>query len=206
MKCPTKTVFVLLPAIALLCAGCANRAKIAEAKQFYILKVQSPPRQNTQIPGIVKIRQVCAAAPYESSSFVFDLGQGRFQRDYYNQYIAPPDEQLTELLAVWLREAAVFSNTITGSSKAWPDYILEPHLLGLYCDISEKTAPVVKVAMRFVLLKIDKTRQSSRIVLDRTYRQEAKPVQAVGDDIAKSAGEAIENIFAELTEDLASVK
>jgi len=206
MKYPTKTVFVLLPAIAMLLAGCASRAKIAEAKQFYILAVQKPARQNIQIPGIVKIRQVRAVAPYEGSSFVFGLGQGRFRRDYYNQYIAPPDEQLTELLAGWLQEAAVFSNTITGSSGAEPDYILEPHLLGLYCDISEKTAPVVNVTMRFVLLKIDKTRQSSRIVLDRTYRQEAKPVQAVGDDIAKAAGEAIENIFVKLTEDLASEK
>ena len=208
MKHRTKTLAAVatLLAAAITITGCLGREKIAASKNYYILRLSPPQRQNAQIPALLKIRQVRAAAPYDGQSLIFHLGDGRFRADYYNQFLSPPDEQLTELLAGWLRDAAVFSNIMTATSRAEPDYILEPHLLELFCDITDKTNPTVNVKMRFVLLKIDKTCDCGRIAMDRTYQKNIKLSQAASDDIVNAAGQAAEIIFSELTKDLSALK
>ncbi len=206
MKYRTKTLAVIAALLAAAITGCLGREKNAASKNYYILKLSAPQRQNTQIPASLKIRQVLAAAPYDGQSLIFHLGGGRFRADYYNQFLSPPDEQLTELLAGWLRDSAVFSNIMTATSRAEPDYILEPHLLELFCDIADKANPAVNVKMRFVLLKIDKTSRYGRIVLDRTYQKNIKLPQATGDDIVNAAGQAAEIIFSELTKGLSTLR
>ncbi len=153
-------------------------------------------------PGVLKIRSCRAAAPFDSQHFLYKSAFGRYEQDFYKDFLTPPNEQMTELLGARMENTGLFSNVLPASSGVNPDYILEPQLLAIYADFSDEMNPQTVIKLHFVLIQLDKVRQNSTIVLEKTYQRSETFQEKTGNAIISGYNAGLQAIFTQLAEDI----
>lgn len=192
---------ILLSALAFI-SGCASRPRSVSEKRTYLLQVtraDTPPQ--SQSDNCLHVRLCRTAAAFSGNQFVYRTGPYLYEKDYYNGFLSPPDDQITEIISKWIRDSEMFvcvqgTETIT----------LEPHLDVLCVDFQDKQKPYVHVQMHFNATRMDKSCTCPVTVLDKDYAAKITLLQSVpsGNDIISAMSNAFQQILIQLEGDLAN--
>ncbi len=112
----------------------------------------APPAQNPANPSgpILMVRAITAAPGLEQQGLQSLAPDGSLNIDYYNNWVAPPADALTQALLSWAQASGVFSAVIAPGSRLTPAFILEGELTTLLADPAKNQATAV---LSLVLIK-----------------------------------------------------
>src|SRR6202012_1435478 len=116
-----KIVAPLLMPIALTQAIACSQMSPAN-KSLYALQMPAPATAtiaadrvhdaNVSADRIVQVRRVNIAQPFDGPSLVYRTQQGTFVKDYYNQWVAPPEEIFSTELVEFLSASGSFGSVV----------------------------------------------------------------------------------------------
>ncbi len=186
-----------LGAAVLLAAGCSIRQPAVVTENFAF----DPPSAARVSPGdkSITVLPFTAAPTASGQMFLYRSGQARYEHDFYNRFLAPPGQLLTDDLRRYLLQSKVGPVREPGAPLA-SDYLVQPRLDDLYADYRDTSRPRAVVAMTIVL--VSRQPDGNKQVFERTYRR-AIPMNEVSPAAAargwsKGAGQ----IFWQFTRDL----
>jgi len=151
--------------------------------------------------GVLEVRKLRIASPYDGQALVYRTKGDQFRSDYYNGFIAAPDQLLTGTLVAWLSRAGLFESVINSASDIPAKYVLEGNVTALYGDYTNKTAPIAIIAVTVFL--IDDGNAQSRILFQREYHATAPIGSGSADSLVKGWGTAFRQILERISADLA---
>ena len=135
-----------------LSGGCARSAP--ERNLFAIaLTPAGAPRITVPRLGVVRVELANVSPPYSGRSFVYRLGQNRYDSDFYNQFVIAPSDQLTSVAVRYLQDSGQFKHVVSGAETPTPDLRLETSVTDLYGDYRVAKSPAAYVRVRFLLLR-----------------------------------------------------
>lgn len=205
MSAPFHCLVVLLAALSAL-TGCSTSFKQPDPiKQYYALKAERPasPEQTAPAaPVVLKIKRINVAPSYSSRELVYKTTDNSFYPDYYNLFLIPPKDNLTQVLRGWLDAAGLAKATLAGESELEAQYVLESSFNKLYADFSKPQAPVAVVEAQFFLLRDDRGRYD--LATSKTYRRESPLKDRSPESLINGYDQALQGILSELEADLRS--
>lgn len=206
MCTPTRLIVIsTLTGLVAVLGGCTALNRPYPAKRCFALEI-TPCQERVNAPGsaTIRVRQFRVSPPYHQSQFVYKLGEAEFKRDYYDEFIAPPAELVTDQAIAWLHDSGVFQATCEGNSAADHDLVLEAVVTSLYGDYTKHAAPEAVLTIHFFLLADAGARTS--VVFDRTYSER---VALDGDDpdvLVRGWSQGLQRILTNLEADLRAAR
>lgn len=194
------TVSTIIDLMVLL-PGCSALNRPYPAKRYFAIELaQRPERAGQPVSATVRVREFRISPPYHQPQFVYKLGESELQRDYYDEFIAPPAKLMTELTIAWLNDSGTFRTTCAGSSAADHDLVLEAVITDLCGDYSKPAAPTAVLAIHFFLLAEQGSR--TNVVFDRTYSEHVALGGHELDRLVLGWSQGLQRILASLEADL----
>lgn len=192
-------------AMAMLTAGC-KLSQPYPAKQLYMLDPGKPASASSvsATGPAIRVVRVSIAEPFSRLSFNYKIGENQFQQDYYANFVASPDLLITNALAQWLTDSDQFQAVVLAASTVDTKYTLNGIVTQLYCDQTNPAQPQGVIAARFMLL--DESDVAARVVMAQDYQARIPADSAAPGAVVKAWNAGLAKIFAELTNDLASVQ
>lgn len=196
-----------MKAIALLLAvtlgGCGvNLSRPAPQKQSFLLQATRPAAattsQSARHAHILRINRFDVAQPFNGRPLVYRTAEGRFETDFYNEFVATPAGMLTERTAGWLREARAFRHVIPMTSSLEHRFVLEATGVEMYGDFGD-AEPAAVLSIRFFLARND---ANSAIVYDRTHARRVPIASRSPALVARGLDQALAAILAAFETDL----
>jgi uncharacterized lipoprotein YmbA len=164
-------VLIALLGMALTQAGCGSLSKPYPEKSLHALNIGDP-ASDGMLPAsrsVLFVDRVRVAEPFESSAFVYKIGDSQFTTDYYNGFITSPARLLTGELSNWISRSSVFTSVIAGDSVAEYQLSLETNVTALYGDYQQGKPRQAVIEARFFL--IDQTSGKYNVVFNKRYRE-----------------------------------
>ncbi len=198
-KC--QVVLSALTGLLALLAGCTALNRPYPAKRCFALELtQRPERLSQPTSATMRVRQFRVSPPYHQTQFIYRLGEGEFKCDYYDEFIAPPAELLTDRAIAWLCDSGAFRSTCAGSSAADHDLVLEAIVTSLYGDYTNPAAPQAVLAIHFFVLAEEGT--PTNVIFDRTYSEQVALGDSDPDTLVRGWSQGLQRILTSLEADL----
>ena len=150
--------------------------------------------------AVLQVRRLRVASPYAGQAFVYRIGSSEFRTDYYNGFIASPDQLVTNSLIAWLSRSGPFESVVDMASGIPAQYVLEGSVTSLYGDYSNKTAP--KAVMAISIFLLDDREASLQVIFKKDYGGAASIEPGSVDSLVKGWGAAFRQILEQMTADL----
>jgi ABC-type uncharacterized transport system auxiliary subunit len=188
-----------------IAGGCSDVLKTPyPAKSYFLIDPGHPagddPLGVKRLDGVLKVRQLRAAAPYDGSEFVYKTGPNQYSSDYYAAFLMPTDRMLSAETREWLSQSGVFHFVVDAQSSLHTRYTLEGNVSGIYADLTDRSAPRAVMQAQFFLFSNDDA--GPQILFTQSYATSA-PVKGDGPAGLVSAwNEAFRTMLKELTADL----
>lgn len=195
--------FVLAVVAATALAGCSTFNRPYPQKELFGIDPGQPAATRAvdgeTRTGVLRVRRLVVSSPYGERSFLYKVGEGRYETDYYHGFITTPALMLTGSLVGWLGQTGPYASVVEPRSGANAEAVLEGNVTALYGDYTGgKTAAVVET--KFILL--DERDAAGRVLMEKTYRARV-PVAGMGpEQMAVGMGKAWRQVLEQLTEDL----
>ena len=187
-------------------AGCSMMRPGLERNEF-ALQAERPGAPAAGNPGprqaTLKVGRIGLQPPYGGTSFVYRVGELRYEVDPYNGFVASPNELLGRQIAEWLRRAGLFAAVREPASPVTGDYVLEGLVLDLHGDIRDAGQPAAVMAMEIYVRRASADRT---LLLDRIYTQRVVIENDSPEALAQGYGVALTRILEALERDLAALK
>ena len=188
---------LLLGTLGFLTAGCVSIKQPAVEKHTYALEAAPAAPEPAPAGGaLLRVRRFRAAPGYRDAGFVYRLGDLDYTVDFYNQFLAGPDEMLAEQTARFLSQTGLFAAVLDGSSKLLPDYYLEGNLDALYGDFRERRSPRAVLEISFFLIRAGA--HGSELSAQARFREEAPLPSTHARDLAAGFNEALTRVLTAL--------
>lgn len=143
------------------------------AKDRFGLQAQEIARASGEPAGALRVQRVHVAPPYNQREFVYRTGELSYSSDYYNLFVADPQDLITAEIVGGLAATGRFSNVLWGSSSADTPFKLEITVTRLEGDFRAGSEPKATIAMHAVLLREADTLMQ---VVGQTDLEEAEPI------------------------------
>jgi len=173
--------------ISVLGTGCSLNQPYP-AKDTFVLRGGEIGRAPVTLSESVRVEPVRIAPPYDGRSLVYRTGDVSVRRDYYNVFIAPPEDMATAELIRMLSESGVFKEVSGVASASGAEVILETTVTDLYADERDAQKPVAVCRMKFRRLKNDAG--GMVVVSDQTFDATVPISSNTGAGIAAALGQA----------------
>ncbi|MGH7245133.1 MAG: ABC-type transport auxiliary lipoprotein family protein [Phycisphaerales bacterium] len=172
--------------IGVIGSGC-NLTQPYPAKDSFVLRAGAIDQSPVKLPESVRVEPVRIAPPFDARSLVTRTGEVSFSRDYFNVFIAPPDELATAELIRLLTESGVFTRVSGAGSAGTTDVSLECIVTDLYADERNPANAVAVCRAKFRRLKNE---LGSTIVIDDQMFESTAPISSnSGEGIAAALGQ-----------------
>jgi uncharacterized lipoprotein YmbA len=125
----------------------APNAPGAEPTAQVAMALVSIPREQ-----VLQVRRVNIAPPFDGPSLVYRTHEGAYVKDYYNEWVAPPEELLSTQMVDWLSASGPFAAAVDGRSGASHRFALETCISSLYGDFHDPHKPKAVLDARVYLL------------------------------------------------------
>jgi len=192
---------MLLPALA---AGC-DMSKPFPDKTLFAIDPGQPARTYQQVcPYVLRVYAVRVASPSDAQTFLYKRGGSRYENDYYNGFVAPPERLLTGTLIDWIGRSGLCAAVVDSASRLNHRYILEGIVSEMCGDYSDPKSAKASITVSFFL--IDDEPIDSRVVFNKTYKATAPIASANAEAMAAALNGAYRTVLTDLTEDLSRVK
>lgn len=192
------TVFIMAAVLAVCAGGCGVQPQPAPSNSFFMLNVQPDAAPiDAASAACLTLRSVTVRPQFAGVALVYRTGELTYEKDYYNQFLAVPDQQFGDILAEWLRSADV-RVCADGRTDGTQRLTLEPHLEAIYADFRNPSAPAAYARMRFVLTRYDRSCRCSSIVLDETFEAVAPlPPRPAAEAVVGAMSKAVDEVLAQ---------
>lgn len=152
MKNARVLILLALGCVGTVGSGCSFNQPYP-AKDTFVLRGGEIGRAPGTLSESVRVEPVRIAPPFDGRSLVYRTGEVAFNRDYYNVFIAPPDELATAELIRMLSDSGVFKQVSSVASASSADVTLECMVTDLYADERDAQKPVAVCRAKFRRLK-----------------------------------------------------
>ena len=123
-------------------ASCIKLKQPYPKKRHFVLDVhRQGPAQEAEKWSSSRVRGMNIAPFFEGPGFVYRMGQGEHESDYYNQFFAPPNEMMTEETRDWLASSGLFDLVVAGQSRVQAPYVLEVGIVALHGTLPRPSPP-----------------------------------------------------------------
>lgn len=118
--------------------------------------------------GAVRVGRVTAAKPFGGKAFVYRMAESEFEIDYYNHFIASPENMIREQAYDWFFDSGMFEEVLRWDDSKDSQYKLRGHIKSLYADFAEKDSQSAVMCIEFELLRSE----DSTTILKKEYKSE----------------------------------
>ena len=186
--------------VGLALTGCVGLGQSQPEKHYYALEAIRQGERLVAVPGtILNIRRFRAAPPFQGREVVYRESDARYERDFYNQWLAPPDVMLTQQILNWLTAAGLF-HYVTDSSGPLPaTYILDGMVTALYGDYRATPFKIV-LGLQFVLMH--DVSASTDIIWHDQYRKEVEVREESPEALVSGGNDALRIILMAVETDI----
>jgi hypothetical protein len=179
--------------------GCVSLEKPYPEKNTFVFSVNREEGFARGLPDtVLLIRNFSNSARFQTRNFVYRTGGLEYRTDFYNEFIAPPGDLITEETARWLQQSQLFGY-ITNSGEPMPTHLLQGRVDALYGDFRPGHAATAVLELHLTL--IDDRPATAAIVLDRTYSREIPLDNRSAKSLMQGWNTALEEILAEFEKD-----
>lgn len=196
----------LLSILVAASAGCSVTRPSLERHTFGLhaeRPAQAAPANNpTSFPATLKVGRIGLQPPYGGSSFVYRLGDLRYEVDAYSGFVASPGDLLGQQIAQWLSRSGLFAAVREPESSFTGDYVLEGLVTALYGDVRDLQSPHAVVSLQLYMRRAGAERG---IVFERAYSQHVAIKDASPEALAQGYGVALGRILDQLERDLGAL-
>src|SRR5262245_4542589 len=107
----------LFVVVAVLCAVSCKLTPTQPypAKDRFGLQATGIPKGGAAPSGAIRIQRVHVAPPYNQREFVYRTGELNYSSDYYNLFVADPQDLITAEIVRGLSVTGRFNSVLTGS-------------------------------------------------------------------------------------------
>ena len=197
-----------LGALSLLAAavGCSITRPSLERHAFTISaeRPQAQPAHNSaRFPVTLKVGRISMQPPFGGTSFVYRLGELRYEVDPYNSFLAAPNELISHEIAQWLGQSGLFAAVRDPASSLTGDYVLEGLVTELYGDVRDGGKPEAVLALQLYLRRAS---AEGGLVFERAYVQRVPIANDSAEALARGYGAALSQVLEALEPSLAALK
>lgn len=194
---------LVLGLVAMCALGC-NMSRPYPQKTLFALDPGQAPKASAPVsPATVVVRSVYVASPFDAQTFFYRRAGSQYELDYYNGFVAAPEQLLTGSLLTWMGQSGLFAAVVESSSRMTAQYVLEGNVTEMYGDYCDPKAPQARMAASFFLLDVRPV--DAAIVFQKSYHACA-PIGGSGPEaMAAAVNAAYRNILVELSGDLRGV-
>ncbi len=166
----------------MLVAGCADPlTKPFPERRFFTLEVRRPATAPVRPDGpVLVVRRFRASPGYDDPSLLTRIEPATLRRDFYNQFLVPPQTLIEGRVRQWLEGAGLFRQVVRVGSQIAPSHALEGNLIALYGDFSGDR-PLARVAVQLSVLAIEGDAGRPALAADRSF-EVAEPLAAATPD------------------------
>ena len=152
-----------------LLGGCLSKpAMTTQSFAFPLADINSTASHSAG--GVLQIRQIHVAAPYDTPSFIYRTGTYSYERDPYAEFLVSPEESLLGPVQSYLSRSGAFSEVVAANSSAKPDEIADVLITALYGDFRNPQEPVAVLRMAFVFYRANQT-STGQVSFKKEYEQ-----------------------------------
>ena len=139
------TGLALLALFAFSLLACAPTRPALETANWLVAPERTGSPRKMQSPLWLKMGAFSVATPFDGKSLVYRVGEQRYEKDFYNAYIASPSNMFSNATRQWLDQSGIFRITVAQGTSFFPFYTLQATIDELYGDYRGKPEAVVSV-------------------------------------------------------------
>lgn len=193
---------VILMLTVMFAMGCGIKRRNPSNVKYFLLDVKRPQSQAAVKTDLcLRIRPCRMAASFAGRSLIYRTGDVLYEQDYYNLFLTNPENQITDILHAWFREAG-FPECSVDNAAGMKSYALEIRIDTLCADFSSHETPAAIIRMYASVTGYDEGGGPSR-VLEKTYTvQTLLPQKPTAAEVVKGLSDSLMQILQELEAEL----
>ena len=149
---------------------------------------------------VVQVCSVNIARPFDGTSLIYRTAGGGYVKDYYSEWVAPPEELFTTQMVNWLSASGPFAAAVDARSAASHRYSLEACITSIYGDFQDPRKPRVVLTARLCL--IDDTAGALNVAYQNHYDISIPLAGASAEQLVLGSGRAYRQLLESMTQDL----
>jgi ABC-type uncharacterized transport system auxiliary subunit len=190
-------------ALGLFLTGCLSRPALVR----HSFALQNPPAVNTPAaPGasVLALQTVDVSPLFAGRSLVYRTGPDTYEVDPYAGFLILPGRTLTIPVRIYLRNTGLFQAVIEPGSPIPANQSLAIEVTELYGDFTRRDQPAAVLSLRLLLL--DATNGGAgKVLLQKNYSRHAPLKQNTAIAVVAGYDQALAEIMAEVSADLAAL-
>ena len=194
--------FVLLVLIALTLLACAPTRPPIDTANWLVAPERTGPPRKMQSPLWLKMGAFSVATPFDTKSLVYRVSDQRYEKDFYNAYIATPSSMFSNASRQWLDQSGIFRITVAQGTSFFPFYTLQATIDELYGDYRGKPEAVVSVQF---FLTVTNPNLPTPLITAKRYTQRVALTNNLPQTLVLGQQRALADILQQLEADLFAV-
>ena len=194
--------FVLLVLIALTLLACAPTRPPIDTANWLVAPERTGPPRKMQSPLWLKMGAFSVATPFDTKSLVYRVSDQRYEKDFYNAYIATPSSMFSNASRQWLDQSGIFRITVAQGTSFFPFYTLQATIDELYGDYRVKPEAVVSVQF---FLTVTYPNLPTPLISPKRYTQRVALTNNLPQTLVLGQQRALADILQQLEADLFAV-
>ena len=194
--------FVLLVLIALTLLACAPTRPPIDTANWLVAPERTGFPRKMQSPLWLKMGAFSVATPFDAKSLVYRVSDQRYEKDFYNAYIATPSSMFSNASRQWLDQSGIFRITVAQGTSFFPFYTLQATIDELYGDYRGKPEAVVSVQF---FLTVTNPNLPTPLITAKRYTQRVALTNNLPQTLVLGQQRALADILQQLEADLFAV-
>ena len=191
--------FALLTVIAFALLACAPTRPPIDTANWLVAPERTGLPRKMQSPLWLKMGAFSVAAPFDTKSLVYRLGDQKYEKDFYNAYIASPSNMFSNATRQWLDQSGIFRITVAQGTSFFPFYTLQATIDELYGDYRNKPEAVVSVQF---FLTVTNPNIPTPLITAKRYTQRVALANNLPQTLVLGQQRALAEILQQLEADL----
>ena len=191
--------FVLLVLTAFTLLACAPTRPPIDIANWLVAPERTGPPRKMQSPLWLKMGAFSVATPFDTKSLVYRVSDQRYEKDFYNAYIATPSSMFSNASRQWLDQSGIFRITVAQGTSFFPFYTLQATIDELYGDYRGKPEAVVSVQF---FLTVTNPNLPTPLITAKRYTQRVALTNNLPQTLVLGQQRALADILQQLEADL----
>jgi cholesterol transport system auxiliary component len=189
----------LLTVIAFTLLACAPTRPAIDTANWLLAPERTGAPRAMQSPLWLKMGTFSVATPFDTKSLVYRVSDQRYEKDFYNAYIATPSSMFSNASRQWLDQSGIFRIAVAQGTSFFPYYTLQATVDELYGDY--RGSPEAVVSVQFFLTVTNPSLPNPLITAKR-YTQRVALANNLPQTLVLGQQQALAQILQQLEADL----
>ena len=189
----------LLAVIAFTLLACAPTRPPIDTANWLLAPERNGSPRKMQSPLWLKMGAFSVATPFDTKSLVYRVSEQRYEKDFYNAYIASPSNMFSNAARQWLDQSGIFRITVAQGTSFFPFYTLQATIDEFYGDYRGKPEAVVSVQF---FLTVTNPNIPTPLITAKRYTQRVALANNLPQTLVMGQQRALAEILQQLEVDL----